>query len=57
MLLDSKWYVTHAGLLRLAQRRRCLGITTSLQRHLSDNAANRWVFKATVYKLKGIKQQ
>jgi hypothetical protein len=53
MLLDGKWYVTHAGLLRLAQRRRCLGITTSLQRHLSDSAANRWVFKATVYKSPG----
>jgi hypothetical protein len=55
ILLDGKWYVTHAGLLRLAERRRCLGITTSLQRHLSDSAANRWVFKATVYKCPGSK--
>ena len=55
MLLDGKWYVTHAGLLRLAQRRHCQGITTSLQRHLSDATANRWVFKATVYKSAGSK--
>jgi hypothetical protein len=55
LLFDGKWYVTHAGLLRLAQRRRCLGITTSLQHRLSDSATNRWVFKATVYKSPGSK--
>jgi len=49
-LLDGKWYVTHAGLLRIAQRRRCVGIKTSLQKDVSDPIANRWVFKATVYK-------
>lgn len=55
LILDGRWYITHAGLLRLATRRRCVGITTSLQRHLSDSAANRWVFKATVYKSPGSK--
>ena len=55
LILDGKWYVTHAGLLRLATRRRCAGITTSLQRLLSDSTANRWVFKATVYKSPGSK--
>ena len=50
LLLDGKWYVTHAGLLRLALRRRCLGIRTSLQEKVSDSNAGRWVFKATVYK-------
>jgi hypothetical protein len=54
-ILEGKWYVTHAGLLRLAQRRRCAGITTSLQQHLSDSTANRWIFKATVYKSSGSK--
>jgi hypothetical protein len=49
-LLDSRWYVTHSGLLRLASRRRCDGIRTILQQRLSDPVANRWVFKATVYK-------
>jgi hypothetical protein len=50
LLLDGKWYVTHAGLLRLALRRRCLGIRTVLQEKVSDSNACRWVFKATVYK-------
>jgi hypothetical protein len=49
-LLDRRWYVTHAGLLRLAQRRRCTGIRTTLVKQLSDPIAKRWVFKATVYK-------
>ena len=48
-LLDGRWYVTHAGLLRLACRRKCLGIKTTLQKALSDPVGNRWVFKATVY--------
>jgi hypothetical protein len=50
LLLESKWYVTHAGLLRIAQRRRCLGIKTLLQKDVSDAITRRWVFKATVYK-------
>jgi hypothetical protein len=48
--LDSRWYVTHSGLLRLASRRKCGGIRTSLQERLSDPAANRWIFRAVVYK-------
>jgi hypothetical protein len=48
--IDGRWYVTHAGLLRTAQRRRCHGIRTSLQKDVSDPIASRWVFKATVYK-------
>ena len=49
-LLDGRWYVTHTGLLRLAFRRRCGGIRTTAVHRLSDSAANRWVFKATVYR-------
>ncbi len=48
--LEGRWYVTHSGLLRLASRKGCRGITTILQERLSDVAAGRWVFKATVYK-------
>lgn len=48
--LDGRWYVTHSGLLRIAQRRHCSGIKTSIQDRLSDHQANRWVFKATVYR-------
>jgi hypothetical protein len=51
--LDNHWYVTHSGLLRLASRRRCDGIRSTLQQRLSDPVANRWVFKATVYKSPG----
>ena len=50
LLLDGKWYVTHAGLLRIAQRRRCHGIKTSLQYVASDPMAHRWIFKAIVFK-------
>ena len=47
--IDSRWYVTHSGLLQLASRRKCRGIRTSVQERLSDPAANRWVFRAVVY--------
>ena len=49
LCLDGRWYITHAGLLRLAARRRCLGIRTALQERQCDPVASRWVFKATVY--------
>src|SRR5713226_1747815 len=53
--LDGRWYVTHSGLLQLASRKGCRGITTILQERLSDVGAGRWVFKATVYKSPGSK--
>jgi len=48
--IDGRWYVTHTGLIRIAQRKRCVGISTVLQERQSDPVANRWVFRATVYK-------
>ena len=51
--LEGRWYVTHAGLLRLASRNRCSGIRVQPVREFCDPAANRWVFKATVYKSPG----
>jgi hypothetical protein len=48
--IDGHWYVTNAGLLRLAHRVGCSGIRSVLQQQLSDAATNRWVFKATVYR-------
>src|ERR1035437_807382 len=48
--LDGRWYVTHSGLLRIAQRRRCAGIKTVIQARFSDPPSGRWVFRATVYK-------
>jgi hypothetical protein len=49
-LIDGRWYVTHAGLLRLAFRRGCGGIRTTAIDRFSDSVAKRWVFKATVYR-------
>jgi hypothetical protein len=49
-LLDRRWYVTHSGLLRLAQRRRCSGIEVSLMSEFCNPAMSHWVFKATVFK-------
>jgi len=48
--LEGRWYVTHSGLLQLASRKGCRGISTILQERLSDVATGRWVFKATVFK-------
>jgi hypothetical protein len=52
ILLDAKWYVTHSGLLRVAHRRRCSGITTELAESVSEPKEGRWVFKAIVNKSK-----
>src|SRR6266851_3297687 len=50
LLLSGGWYVTHAGLIRLAKRRRCSGMQVQPVRQLSDQATSRYVFRATVYK-------
>jgi hypothetical protein len=47
--LNSGWYITHAGLLRLAQRRRCVGIRVHQVHQFCDPVMGRWVFKATVF--------
>lgn len=55
LLLDGGWYVTHAGLLRLATRSRCNGIRVEQVPTFCDPVAARWVFKAVVYKSPGSK--
>lgn len=55
LLLDGGWYVTHAGLLRLAARSRCNGIRVEQVHDFCDPVAGHWVFKATVYKSPGSK--
>ena len=50
LMLDARWYVTHSGLLRIAQRRRCSSITTELAEGASNPSEGRWVFRATVVK-------
>lgn len=48
--LDGGWYVTHSGLLRLAERRHCAGIHVQPVLKFSNPANSRWVFRATVFK-------
>jgi hypothetical protein len=55
LFLEGTWYVTHAGLLRLATRNRCRGIQVNQVRDFCDPVAGRWVFKAFVYKSPGSK--
>ena len=50
LYLDERWYVSHAGLLRIAQRRKCSGINVECLGEFSDPAAKRWAFRATVFK-------
>ena len=50
LLLESGWYVTHTGLIRLAARKRCRGIHAEPIAEFSDSINGRYAFKATVYK-------
>jgi hypothetical protein len=50
LLLENGWYVTHAGLIRLARRRRCVGMHVEPATEFSEPSTARWAFKATVYK-------
>ncbi len=50
LLLDSGWYVTHTGLIRLATRRHCRGINVQSIAEFSDSRNGRYAFKATVYR-------
>jgi hypothetical protein len=47
---DRRWYVTHAGLLRLASRSHCSGIRVSPVRGLCEPSGGRWVFRAIVFR-------
>ena len=49
LLIDLRWYVTHAGLLRLAKRRHCSGIHVQPVPAFCDPAVSRYAFSATVY--------
>ena len=52
LLLDGRWYVTHTGLLGLARRKRCAGMNVQPVQAFCDPQAQRWAFRATVYKSK-----
>lgn len=49
-VLNGNWYVTHAALLSLAQRRCCRGLHTQAVREFCERENSRWTFKAVVYK-------
>jgi len=49
LYFGGAWYITHAGLLRIAHRNHCSGIITAIQESFCDPVLGRWVFKATVY--------
>jgi hypothetical protein len=50
LCIDGNWYVSHPGLLRIANRRRCFGIKTEVVQEMTEVSEHRWVFKATVRK-------
>jgi len=53
--LEGGWYVTHSGLLKLAQRRRCAGIHSRPVLEASNPPSSRWIFKAAVFKSRSCK--
>jgi hypothetical protein len=50
ILLDGRWYVTHAGLMRLAHQHRCIGINVRPVPEFCEPTSSHWVFEATAYK-------
>src|SRR6266704_4454135 len=50
LLLGGRWYVTHSGLLSIANRGGGHGIHVQLVASYCDPQARRWAFEATVFK-------
>jgi hypothetical protein len=50
LLLDGSWYVTHAGLLRLATRKGCVGIRVQPVSGFCVPVESRWAFRAMAFK-------
>lgn len=48
--IQKRWYVTHSGLIALARRRRCSGITVRPLDKFCDSSSSHWAFQATVFK-------
>jgi hypothetical protein len=49
VLIGQSWYATHAGLLRIARKNRCAGISTEIVRELSNPSTQCWSCHATVF--------
>jgi len=54
-LIGGNWYVSHRGLLALSVKKHCRGIQTEAIHRFCDPSAERWAFKATVFKSKTCK--
>src|ERR1700693_5842862 len=50
LLISGKWYVTHSGLLALANRKHCSGIQVTAVPVYCDPSRSRWAFKAIAFK-------
>src|SRR2546430_17331940 len=48
--LEGGWYITHSGLLGLAQRHHCAAIHSRPVLEASNPTSSRWIFKAAVFK-------
>src|ERR1043166_2401316 len=55
LYLRGSWYITHSGLLRIAEQKRCSGISVVPFHPFCDPGRSRWVFKAIVYKCQACK--
>jgi hypothetical protein len=53
LLIDNHWYITHAGLLRIA--RRCAGIQVEALPEFCNPTLSRYAFKATLYRSRACK--
>src|ERR1041385_1185510 len=49
LFIDGRWYVTHSGLRRIAERRHCQGIRVQPVKEFCDSHSSRYAFRATVY--------
>jgi hypothetical protein len=48
-MISGKWYVTHSGLLKIAQDRGCVGIRTKLVSPLNGDQKSPWIFQSVVF--------
>ncbi len=49
IMINGRWFISHAGLLRIAARRRCHGIRVQAISEFCDVSASRFAFWAVVY--------
>jgi hypothetical protein len=50
LYINGGWYVTHVGLVRLAQKKACAGIQVQPVPVFCDIVTSKWAFQATVFK-------